>query len=156
MSLRSTDNKYKSKHEDFEELIIAVTSKMKMQKNRMNRQNSFSRTQTFASLVSSYQQYARAERNPFIIMKEQEELDPDDLDGDATDMKDFNIFKIAQGTDKTKKIEKNIMRDKQYHIEMDTFYSNISPVLRNSINKHRLLNLKVAPMFLDNQITLCL
>ena len=35
---------------------------------------------------------------------------------------------------------------------MDTFHSSENKL----INKHKLLNLKVVPMFLDNQITLCL
>ena len=55
-------------------------------------------------------------------------------------------------TEKNIKIEKNIVKDKAYHIEMDSFHSG-----EDSFNaRHKLLNLKVAPMFLDNQITLCL
>jgi hypothetical protein len=49
-------------------------------------------------------------------------------------------------TEKNIKIEKNIVKDKAYHIEMDSFHSG-----EDSFNaRHKLLNLKVAPMFLDN------
>ena len=66
---------------------------------------------------------------------------------------DITIFSIPQGTDKQQKIEKNIVTQKDFNMEMDTFYEINEGF---NINRNKLLNMKIAPMFLDNKITLCL
>ncbi len=91
----------------------------------------------------SVSNFVEEQANPFLRNKEYEEAQ-EKLNEEKPD--DFKIFKIKTGSEKNMKIEKNIIKDKAYHIEMDSFHSG-----EDSFNvSHKLLNLKVAPMFLDN------
>jgi hypothetical protein len=82
-------------------------------------------------------------KNPILALKEYEETQEKVNEEKPQNLK---IFKMKGDTEKNIKIEKNIVKDKAYHIEMDSFHSG-----EDSFNaRHKLLNLKVAPMFLDN------